>query len=91
LPYHRPERFRLAMISLVISVALAIAIIFQVRDRWNQPEVKTTTEAEHSTTGAVVRDAGARLSPTDPKLSIEPTPAGPKPVQPADRPEPHPE
>jgi hypothetical protein len=88
LPYNRPDRFPLAMIALAVSVVLVIAIIFQVRFRWNEAEVKPTEQAEHSTTGQAARSAGARLSPTDPKLSVEPAPAGPKPVQPADRPAP---
>jgi hypothetical protein len=76
------------MISLAVSALLVIAIIFQVRFRWNEPEVKPTAQAEHSTTGQAARSAGAQLSPTDPKLSLEPAPVGPKPVQPADRPAP---
>jgi hypothetical protein len=88
LPYHRPDRFVLATSSLIVSVVLATAIFFLVRDRWNDPEVKATEQAEYSTTGASARNAGARLSPTDPKLAIEPAPVGPKPVQPADRPAP---
>jgi hypothetical protein len=44
--------------------------------------------AGYSTPGKAARDAGARLSPTDPKLSVEPDPVGPKPVQPADHPAP---
>ena len=74
--------------SLAVSVALVTAIVYQVKDRWNEPEVKTSAQAEHSTTGTAARNAGARLSPTDSKSAVEPSPAGPKPVQPADRPAP---
>ena len=88
MPYHRPDRYVLATISLAVSVVLATAIIFLVADRWHDPEIKATEQAEYSTTGTAARNAGARLSPTDPKLTIEPTTGAPKPVQPADRPAP---
>src|SRR5689334_12892171 len=69
LPYHRPDRLILATSSLIVSVMLATAIFFLVRDRWNDPEVKATEQAEYSTTGTAARNAGARLLPTDPKLT----------------------
>jgi hypothetical protein len=55
----------------------------QTRDRWNSPEIKSAEQAEHATTGANVRAAGARILPTDPKLRVEPSPTEPKQVQPA--------
>ena len=85
---HPKSRVVPATISLILSVLLVIAIVSQVRFRWRDPEITPTAQAEHSTTGKAAREAGARLSPTDQKLSIEPNPAGPKPVQPADHPAP---
>jgi hypothetical protein len=85
---HLKSRVVPATISLILSVLLMIAIVSQVRFRWREPEITPTAQAEHSTTGKAAREAGARLSPTDQKLSIEPKPVGPKPVQPADHPAP---
>lgn len=83
--HERPHinRLGLAFISLAIALACADVLVTQVRDRWNTPEVKTAAEAQHTTTGQAAREAGARLSQTEPKPAVEPTPAGPKPAQPA--------
>jgi hypothetical protein len=84
--YKHPRRVVPATIAGVVSASLAVVCIFLVRDRFRDPQIKTTEQAEHSTTGMVVRHAGARLSPTQPKLSVEP--AVPKTEQPADHPAP---
>jgi hypothetical protein len=84
--YKHPRRVVPATISVVVAVVLSIVCIFLISDRFLTPEVKTTAQAEHSTTGMVARDAGAQLSPTEPKLSVEP--AAPKVAQPADQPAP---
>ena len=84
--YKHPRRVVPATISLIASVLLVIGCGILVSNRFRDPEIKTTAQAEHSTTGMVVRRAGARLSPTEPKLSIEP--AAPKTEQPADHPAP---
>jgi hypothetical protein len=39
--------------------------------------------AEHTTTGQAAHSSGATVSPTDPKLMVEPAPDGPKQAQPA--------
>jgi hypothetical protein len=82
---HTPQFSRVvpATISFVLSVVCVIVIYLLVRDRWIDPEIKPTEQAELSTTGQAARSAGARLSPTEPKPSIEPKPEGPKQVQPA--------
>jgi hypothetical protein len=72
-----------ATISFVLSVVCVIAIVFLVHDRWNHPDVKPPEQAEHSTTGDATRKAGAKLVPSEPKLKVQPSPAGPAPVQPA--------
>lgn len=83
--HERPHinRMGLALTSLAIAVACAMLLIGQVRDRWNVPEVKTAAEAQHTTTGQAARQAGARISQSEPKPAVEPTPAGPEPAQPA--------
>ena len=83
--HERPhiDRMGLAIVSLVIALACAAVLVMQVSDRWHTPEVKTAAEAQHTTTGQAARQAGARISQSEPKPRLEPTPAGPKPAQPA--------
>lgn len=82
--YHPPNRVVPATISFVLSVLFVIAIVFMIHGRWSHPEVKSAEQAEHSTTGMAARNAGARVVPSEPKLSVEPAPSGPSPVQPAE-------
>ena len=77
------NRKGLALLSLAIAFVCMVVLTLQVRDRWNTPEVKTAAEAQHTTTGQAARQAGARISQTEPKPAVEPDPAGPKPAQPA--------
>jgi hypothetical protein len=83
--HERPHinRVGLAMLSLAIALACVVVLTLQVRDRWNSPEVKTAAEAQHTTTGQAARQAGARISQSEPTPAVEPDPAGPKPAQPA--------
>ena len=80
--YQHPPRVVPATIMIIVAALLVYMAYLQVRDRWRDPEIKTTEQAEHSTTGIAVRNAGAQLSPTEPKLSVEPD--VPKAAQPAD-------
>lgn len=73
----------MAVISAVIALACAVVLTLQIRDRWHPPEVKSVDQASHATTGQVARAAGAQILPTDPSLSVEPAPAGPRQAQPA--------
>ena len=80
---HTINRFGLAAVSLAIALICAGLLALLVRDRWNRPEIKTADEARYATTGQAAQAVGARVLPTDPKLAVEPTPAGPKQAQPA--------
>ena len=80
---HTINRTGLAAISLAIALICAGVLALLVRDRWNRPEVKAPEQARYATTGQAAQSAGARVLPTDPKLAVEPAPAGPKPAQPA--------
>ena len=77
------NRAGLWMLSLAIALACMVVLTLQVRDRWNSPDVKTAAEAQATTTGQVAREAGARISQSEPKPTLEPEPPGPKPAQPA--------
>lgn len=83
--HERPHmnRGRIAAIAAAIALACIVVLALQIKDRWQSPEIKSVERAEHATTGEVARIAGARLLPTDPKLSVEPEPDGPKQAQPA--------
>jgi hypothetical protein len=83
--HERPHinRKGFALLSLAIALVCAGVLVMQVRDRWHTPEIRTAAEAQHTTTGQAAREAGARISQTDPKPAVEPAPAGPKPAQPA--------
>jgi hypothetical protein len=80
---HTINRATLAAISLAVALVCAGVLALLVRDRWNRPEVKSAEQARYATTGQAAQAGGARVLPTDPKLAVEPTPAGPKPAQPA--------
>ena len=84
MPYHQhSSRIVPVTISLVIAIVCAIILMVMIRDRWHRPEVRTADQAQRETTGSAAGKAGARLVPTDPKLSVEPAPSGPAPVQPS--------
>ena len=71
-----------AMISLAIAIVCAIILAVMIYDRWHEGEIKSADQAEHATMGSSAGRAGARLVPTNPKMSVEPTPSIPGPVQP---------
>lgn len=83
--HERPhiDRARLAALAAAIALTCIVVLTLQIRDRWHPPEIKSAYQAEHTTTGQVAHNSGATVMPTDPKLSIEPTPDGPKQAQPA--------
>ncbi|MGA7810682.1 hypothetical protein [Bradyrhizobium sp.] len=80
---HSINRKTLAGISLAIAIVCAGVLTLLVRDRWNRPELKSAEQARHATTGEAAQAAGAKVLPTDPKLAVEPAPAGPAQAQPA--------
>ena len=83
--HERPHinRGQLALIAAVIAIACAVVLTMEIRDRWHSPEIKSAYQAEHTTTGQVAHNSGATITPTDPKLMVEPAPDGPKQAQPA--------
>jgi hypothetical protein len=77
------ERIRGKELGRPLAIAAAVAVLSLVAflivefGPWNRPppDREATREAAQS--------VGAKVIPTQPKLSVEPTPAGPRPVQPA--------
>jgi hypothetical protein len=80
---HWQTRAGIAAISFAVAIFCMGVLALLVRDRWNRPDVKTAEQARYATTGQAAQSAGARVSPTDPKLAVEPAPSGPKQAQPA--------
>jgi Flp pilus assembly protein CpaB len=75
---HWHTRAGLAAISFAVALVCAGVLALLVRDRWQAPEIKTAEQARYGTTGQTAQSVGARVLPTDPKLTVEPAPAGPK-------------
>ena len=72
-----------AMIAVVIAAVCAALLVLLVRSNWNRPQVKPAAVERSTTTGQAAHSGGAKVLPTEPKPSIEPAPAGPRPAQPA--------
>jgi hypothetical protein len=80
-------RFRRGSASPVIyapAVAVFGLLSMLIVDHgpWNRPHVQTA-ETHYATTSVAARAAGATVTPTMPKLAVEPVAPVPKPVQPA--------
>jgi hypothetical protein len=84
-PHERPHinRRPIVAIAVVIAAGCMLELGMEIHERWKAPDVQSTDQLEHSTTGEATRRAGARLIPSNPKLASEPATAGPKPKQPA--------
>ena len=79
------DRSRTGGTPLTVAIAVAILGVFGtvVVDYYMwKPKVQPAVIANYNTTGEAARAAGAQVVPTDPKLQVEPDPAGPKPVHP---------
>jgi hypothetical protein len=74
--------------GMPLAAAIAVAILgvlgMLIVDHgpWSKPHVQTAVVANTTTTGDAARDAGATVTPTEPKR-LEPDAPGPKPVHPA--------
>jgi hypothetical protein len=85
--FRETKRRRSGGTPLFVAIAVAIigTLIILIVDYgpWNKPKVQPAVIAHYRTTGEAARAAGAEVRPTEPKLQVEPDPAGPKPVHPA--------
>jgi len=79
------HRRRAGGAPLMVAIAVAILGVFGIvvvdYYLW-KPKVQPAVVAIYNTTGEAAQAAGARVDPTEPKLQVEPDPAGPKPVHP---------
>jgi len=79
------HRSRTGGTPLMVAIAVAVLGVFGtvVVDYYLwKPKVQPAVIANYNTTGEAARAAGAQVVPTDPRLQVEPDPAGPKPVHP---------
>ena len=70
-------------VAIAVAIVGTLSILIVDYGPWNKPKVQPAIIAHYSTTGEAARAAGAEVKPTDPKLQVEPDPAGPKPIHPA--------
>jgi hypothetical protein len=80
-----PKRRGGTPLAIAIAIALAGVLGMLIVDHgpWNKPKVQTAAMAHYSTTGEAARAVGAVVAPTEQRPQLEPDPAGPKPVHPA--------
>lgn len=70
-------------VAIAVAIVGTLSILIVDYGPWNKPMVQPAVNAHYSTTGEAARAAGAEVKPTAPKLQVEPDPAGPKPIHPA--------
>jgi hypothetical protein len=70
-------------IALAVSIAGTVGLLLVDHGPWNRPVVEAPATAPYSDTAAAAKAAGATVTPTDLKPTIEPETPGPKPIQPA--------
>ena len=74
---------RPVMVALAVAIFGVLAMLVVDHGPRSQPNVRTAEVANHGTTGAAARAAGAAVVPTAPKPALEPEAPGPKPAHPA--------
>jgi hypothetical protein len=79
----RPEPLmrRPILIALVVTIFGMLAMLIVDHGPWSAAKVQSVEVADHQTTGAAARAAGAVVTPTAPKSTIEPAAPGPNPAQ----------
>jgi hypothetical protein len=71
------------LIAIAVAVFGVLAMLIVDHGPWRRPHLQAAEMANYSTTGAAAQSAGATVTPTSPKSSLEPIAPGPKPAQPA--------
>jgi hypothetical protein len=71
------------MIALAVAIFGVLGMLIVDHGPWNRPKVQTAEMVHYTTTGAAARAVGATVTPTAPKLELEPVAPGPKPAHPA--------
>jgi hypothetical protein len=71
------------LIAIAVAVFGVLAMLIVDHGPWSRPHLQAAEMANYSTTGAAAQSAGATVTLTSPKSSLEPIAPGPKPAQPA--------
>ncbi len=76
----RSRRSRRGPLLVAIAVAVfgVLAMLIVDHGPWSRPQVQIAEVAMHKTTGEAAHAAGATVTPTAPKATIEPAPPGPE-------------
>lgn len=69
------------LIALAVTIFGMLAMLIVDHGPWSRAKVQSAVVADHPTTGAAARAAGAAVTPTAPKSTIEPAAPGPNPAQ----------
>jgi len=65
------------VVAAVVAVAGTLAMVVVDHGPWSRPHTETAEVASHRSTGEAARAAGATVTPTAPKLEVEPAAPGP--------------
>ena len=76
------------MIALTVAIVGVVGMLVVDHGWWKRPAIKTAEVVPYRTTAEAARAAGATVTPTAPKLQLEPAAPGPKPAEPANPPTP---
>ena len=68
--------------AIAVAVLGMLALLIVDHGPWSKPKVQPAFMASYSSTGEAARAVGAKVTPTEPKLQVEPEPPVPKPVHP---------
>jgi hypothetical protein len=82
---HYERKQTLGPVSFAVAAAAfgLLLLVIVNHGPWNRPQVQSPAVARSTMTGDAAQAAGAKVTPTEPKLALEPAPPGPKPAQPA--------
>jgi hypothetical protein len=77
-----PRRsLRPVAIAAAVAAFGLLALLLVNHGPWNRPQDHEAMP--HENTAGAAQAAGATVTPTEPRLDVEPTPPGPKPAHPA--------
>jgi hypothetical protein len=77
---HYEHKQSLGPVAVVVAVAAFSLLSLVIVN--HGPQVRSPEVARYTTTGDAAQAAGANVTPTEPKLPLEPEAPGPKPAQP---------
>jgi hypothetical protein len=69
-------------VAIAVAVVGVLGMLIVDYGPWNKPKGQPAFVASYSSTGEAARAAGAQITPTEPKLRVEPEPPVPKPIHP---------